>query len=94
MTRIGPHMIAILRRVYQREGDSILANLTGTRAHGSRKFGYAAAHRLLAAGLVYTQRPRGRYALGLTGAGFVALAERGYITSQIGACGLLPLVAL
>ena len=94
--RIGPHMIAILRRVVQREGDSILANLTGTRAHGSRKYGYAAAHRLISAGLVYDMGggPRGQYRLGLTRAGFVAAARHGMITAQIGSCGLLPLASI
>ena len=52
MTRIGPKMEEVQNYVHRYPGCTMLACAEWVGPNGSRKFGYAAVHRALDAGLV------------------------------------------
>ena len=56
-------MIAAVQYVTQHPGCSILPVAEAIGPNGSRRFGYAAVHRAIRAGLLNAKRSHGRYAL-------------------------------
>ena len=62
--RIGPQMRAAVDYVRDNPGCAILPVAEAIGPYGSRRYGYAAVHRAIRAGLIQaTRRPTGAYCL-------------------------------
>lgn len=63
----GPKMQAAVSFVASNPGCAILPVAEAIGPNGSRKYGYAAVHRAIRAGLIRAERIRGRYSLTVPG---------------------------
>ena len=61
--RIGPKMEEAADYVRENPGCAILPVAEAIGPHGSRRYGYAAVHRAIKAGLIRAERVGGRYRL-------------------------------